>query len=190
VKIGRNCVVGVNSLVTTSLPDGCLAVGAPAKVVKENAYPRPFGTEQRAKFFSRFLADYAVLLGSPASVGGDAPDVAVLDTGGVVFAGLAADDGGAAAERLAGGSGFDTRRVIAIGPGVASAALPEPWTRFDPATRRIAGAADAVSERFLNELRRYGIRFYSRRSGDRYVDWDAEPPSFGGGPESERTSER
>jgi hypothetical protein len=52
------------------------------------------------------------------------------------------------------------------------------------------GAADAASERFLNELRRYGIRFYSRRRGDRYVDWDVEPLSFGGAPESDRTSER
>jgi acetyltransferase-like isoleucine patch superfamily enzyme len=192
VKIGRNCVVGVNSLVTTSLPDGSLAVGSPAKVVKENAYPRPFGPEQRATFFARFLTDYAVLLGSPATVAtGDRADTAVLDPGDVVFAGLAADDGGSGAERLAGSGGLDARRVIAIGNGVAgAAAVPDAWTRFDTTTRRIAGAADAASERFLNELRRHGIRFYSRRRGDRYVDWDVEPPPFGGVPESERTSER
>ncbi len=55
VRIGRNCVIGVNSLVTTSLPDGSLAVGSPAKVIKENAYPRPFTAEQRGRFFREFL---------------------------------------------------------------------------------------------------------------------------------------
>ena len=191
VRIGRNCVVGVNSLVTTSLPDGCLAAGSPAKVIKEGAYPRPFAAEQRARFFAQFLADYAVLLGSPATVAVDeAGGSAVLDAGDVVFAGLGADDGGRAAEALSGPAGLDRRRVIAIGSGVGAAALPDAWTRFDPSSRRIAGAADAASERFLNELRRYGIRFYSRRRGDRYADWDVEPPSFGGAPERDRTSER
>ena len=194
VRIGRNVVVGVNALVTSSLPDGCLAVGSPAKVVKENAYPRPFGAEQRARFFASFLADYATLLGSAAEVATETPDAAVLDTDDVVFAGVSADDGTPATEALASGGGMDLRRVVVIGPGVGSAALPGSWTGFDPGSRRIAGAADAASERFLNELRRYGIRFYSRRQGDRYADWDVEPPSFGGAPEpepqSERTSER
>jgi acetyltransferase-like isoleucine patch superfamily enzyme len=191
VTIGRNCVVGVNSLVTTSLPEGCLAVGSPAKVVKEGAYPRPFGPEQRLKFFARFLTDYAALLGSAAEVTLDeAAETAILDTDEVACAGFAADDGGSAGGRLAGPGGLDVRRVIAIGHGVAGAPLPDRWTGFDTGSRRIAGAADAASERFLNELRRYGIRFYSRRRGDRYADWDVEPPSFVGAPESDRTSER
>jgi acetyltransferase-like isoleucine patch superfamily enzyme len=191
VRIGRNCVIGVNSLITSSIPDGALAVGSPAKVVKENAYPRPFGPEQRAAFFASFLAAYATLLGADAAVSVDeATASAALDTGAVVFVGLAADDGAAAAEQLAGPGGLDGRRVVAIGAGTAAATLPDGWTRFDPASRRIAGAADGASERFLNELRRYGIRFYSRRRGDRYADWDVEPPSFDGAPQSDRTSER
>src|SRR4026209_2911558 len=71
VRIGRNVVVGVNSLVTSSLPDGSLAVGPPAKVIKENAYPRPFGPDQRSAFFASFLADYAALLGTSAVVATD-----------------------------------------------------------------------------------------------------------------------
>jgi hypothetical protein len=189
VRIGRNCVVGVNSLVTTSLPDGSLAVGSPAKVVKENAYPRPFGPEQRARFFGEFLERYAVLLGSEASAtAAEGQGAAVLDTGEVVLAGIAADDGGPEAERLAGPAGLDRRRVLVLGEGVAAAGLPDGWTALDPRARRIRGAADRVSERFVNELRRYGIRFYSRPAGDAYVDWEAAPPSFGA--PSERTSER
>lgn len=35
VTIGKNCVVGANSVVTKSIPDYCVAVGTPAKVIKE-----------------------------------------------------------------------------------------------------------------------------------------------------------
>jgi acetyltransferase-like isoleucine patch superfamily enzyme len=187
VRIGRNCVVGVNSLVTSDVPDGALAVGSPAKVVKENAFPRPFGPEQRARFFDEFLGRYAVLVGSDGAPAGR-DDAVVLDTGAVVFAGIPADDGGPVAERLAGPGGLDGRRLIVVGEGVAGAVLPGGWTGLDPRVRRIRGAADRASERFVNELRRYGIRFYSRPSGEGYVDWEASPPAFAG--QSERTSER
>lgn len=33
-KIGKNCVIGANAVVTTDIPDYCVAVGAPAKVLK------------------------------------------------------------------------------------------------------------------------------------------------------------
>lgn len=34
VKIGKNCVIGANSVVTKDIPDYCVAVGAPAKIIK------------------------------------------------------------------------------------------------------------------------------------------------------------
>lgn len=34
VKIGKNCVIGSNSVVTKDIPDYCVAVGIPAKVIK------------------------------------------------------------------------------------------------------------------------------------------------------------
>ncbi len=33
-SIGRNCVIGANSVVTKDVPDFCIAVGAPARVIK------------------------------------------------------------------------------------------------------------------------------------------------------------
>lgn len=39
VTIGDDVVVGVGSVVTRDLPSGCLAIGAPARVVRKNAYP-------------------------------------------------------------------------------------------------------------------------------------------------------
>ena len=35
VKIGRHCVIGANSVVTKDVPDYCVAVGSPAKVIKK-----------------------------------------------------------------------------------------------------------------------------------------------------------
>lgn len=36
VTIGNNCIVGARSVVTKSIPDNCLAVGNPAKVIRNN----------------------------------------------------------------------------------------------------------------------------------------------------------
>ena len=33
-KIGKNCVIGANSVVTKDIPDYCVAIGAPAKIIK------------------------------------------------------------------------------------------------------------------------------------------------------------
>jgi acetyltransferase-like isoleucine patch superfamily enzyme len=35
VTIGRHCVIGANSVVNSSIPDYCVAVGAPARVVRQ-----------------------------------------------------------------------------------------------------------------------------------------------------------
>lgn len=39
VTIGDNAVIGANSVVTKSIPANCLAVGSPAKVIKQNIHP-------------------------------------------------------------------------------------------------------------------------------------------------------
>lgn len=35
VSIGRNCIIGANSVVTKEIPDYCVAVGSPARVIKK-----------------------------------------------------------------------------------------------------------------------------------------------------------
>lgn len=37
-KIGRNCVIGANSVVTNDIPDYCVAVGSPARVIKRYCF--------------------------------------------------------------------------------------------------------------------------------------------------------
>jgi len=36
VNIGRNCVIGANAVVLTDIPDNCVAVGIPAKIIKRD----------------------------------------------------------------------------------------------------------------------------------------------------------
>ena len=39
-KIGRHCVIGANSVVTKDIPDYCVAVGAPARIIKKYSFNR------------------------------------------------------------------------------------------------------------------------------------------------------
>ena len=34
VHVGKHCVIGANSVVTKSIPDYCIAVGSPARIIK------------------------------------------------------------------------------------------------------------------------------------------------------------
>ena len=165
VRIGRNCVVGVNSLVTSAIPDGALAAGSPAKVLREGAYPRPLDPEARLAFFEQFLADYARILGATATPQRRGDGV-WLQVDGVIYG--------------AGGHPPDADRVVAVTDG-GPAPPTEGMTRFDTRSRHIDGTADAAAERFANELRRYGIRFYSRPVGASYLAWETAPPQFGSG---------
>ena len=36
IRIGKNCVIGANAVVVDDIPDNCLAVGIPARIIKEN----------------------------------------------------------------------------------------------------------------------------------------------------------
>jgi len=58
VKIGDNVVVGAGAIVTRDLPSGCLALGAPAKVVRENCYPRKLAGEEKKQIIQNFLIHF------------------------------------------------------------------------------------------------------------------------------------
>lgn len=169
VRIGRCCVIGVNSLVTSSIPDGALAAGSPAKVIREDAYPRRLEGDRLLGFFEEFAAHYAELLGSSATPARQA-DAVVLDDGDTryLFAASAASASGQT----------DAARCLLLGDGAAQLSDQDGLTTLDTASRYVGGVADAVSERLTNELRRYGIRFYSRPRDGQYVDWEEDPPRF------------
>lgn len=120
VTIGNDVVVGTNSLVTSDLPDGCLAGGSPAKIIREKAYPKPYmGDDAYFAFWMRFASDYDFNLRIPGPTG----DVMLGET------------------------------------------------RFMPKAQVISGPATDETERFRNQCRRYGIRFYARPKNGHYELW-------------------
>lgn len=54
VRIGNNVVIAAVSLVNKDIPDGCLAGGVPAKILRHNAYPKVTDTLQ---FLNHIKAD-------------------------------------------------------------------------------------------------------------------------------------
>jgi acetyltransferase-like isoleucine patch superfamily enzyme len=181
VSIGRNCVIGVNSLVTRRIPDGSLAAGSPARVIKEQAYPRRLTERERREVFEEFLGRYLALLGLPGKPEASGSESLVVGDGGdALYCGYAGPPETASQALADLEERFGSRRVLIVGDGVAGGSVLGAWTRFDTDRRSIDGVADGLSERFSNELRRYGTRFYSRPEGARYADWEAVPPAFEG----------
>lgn len=166
VHIGRNCVIGVNSLVTRDIPDGALAAGSPAKVLRESAFPAPLNAEQQLEFWKEFLRHLGHLLSVDSAPVRIANTRAVLlDTGERIYLATA---GG---EAPMPGDTPRRARTLLIADGASALGDERGWTYLDTATKRIHGAADAHSERLTNELRRYGIRFYSRGVEGSYQNW-------------------
>lgn len=55
VTVGSNVVVAAGSLINRDVPGGCLAGGIPAKVIRENAYPRTLSSEEKLRLFIRIF---------------------------------------------------------------------------------------------------------------------------------------
>ena len=62
VSIGNNVVIGINSIINRSLPDGCFAAGSPCKVIKENVYPKEVSDDELAKMVRGILNDWNTLI--------------------------------------------------------------------------------------------------------------------------------
>lgn len=43
VRVGNNCVVGAGSVVTKDIPNNCIAVGNPARIIKTDIKIKKFG---------------------------------------------------------------------------------------------------------------------------------------------------
>jgi acetyltransferase-like isoleucine patch superfamily enzyme len=58
VEIGENTVVAINSIVNKSLPSGCLAGGNPAKVIKENEYPKQTSSDEQIQIIKSLVNEW------------------------------------------------------------------------------------------------------------------------------------
>jgi acetyltransferase-like isoleucine patch superfamily enzyme len=62
VGIGSNTVVGINSVVDKDIPEGAFAAGIPARVIRENYYPRSLAQDERRTLIETILKDYRELI--------------------------------------------------------------------------------------------------------------------------------
>ena len=60
VTIGDNSVIGINSIINRSLPEGCFAAGSPCKVIKENVYPKKLSEKERSGIVNNILEDWLI----------------------------------------------------------------------------------------------------------------------------------
>lgn len=123
VTIGHDTVVGAGAVVVKSLPPKCLAVGVPAKVVKENCFPKKFSREEKARMIEQFINHFLNNIQRSRHV---------KQSGTKVFIGKTL---------------FDLEKMI------------------------IEGEANELTEKFKNELRRYGVRFRYYNKNRIYTKW-------------------
>jgi acetyltransferase-like isoleucine patch superfamily enzyme len=167
VDIGPDCVVGVGSVVNRDLPAGCLAAGIPAKVIKENAYVHPLAGAARQTFIRDLVRDFGEICTdrhrvefSEASSG---PRARVDN----IWIGYLATFEGAI-PTLDGASAAVVLTDEALEP---ISAAPCPTTVIDLTAKHLDGPATELTERLLNQMRRYGVRFYYEAREGRYLPW-------------------
>jgi UDP-3-O-[3-hydroxymyristoyl] glucosamine N-acyltransferase len=57
VSIGDDVVVAANSLVNSDLPNGCLAAGIPAKIIRDKVYPAVLDREKKMHLLNRLIKE-------------------------------------------------------------------------------------------------------------------------------------
>lgn len=131
VTIGHDTVVGAGAVITKSIPSGSLAVGCPAKVIRENCYPKKLTDEEFRIKMNEFVKHFK-------------DDIADIE--------IQKMYDGPIKQRL-----VFVDRVL---------------TKFDFKNMEIDGPATEGTEKFKNELRRYGIRFrYFVNENSAYERW-------------------
>jgi acetyltransferase-like isoleucine patch superfamily enzyme len=168
VSIGHDCVIGVGSVVTRGVPDGALAAGAPCKVIRENAYPRELSPEERLEKMTGFLRDFATICTDRHRVDLDETALEItLDDDTLIVYRETVDS-----TTLASLRGRGAARLITLAYSEYTGPAIGQETFIDLKHRHIDGVACAVSERLLNQLRRYGTRFYYESASGHYQKWD------------------
>jgi len=134
VTIGERAIIGAGSVVTKSIPDGALAAGSPAKVLRERAYQSLTPTELDdlvdevvAHFHREVVAGFDILTAQPTQRSSHA--------GGSVW--LAVDPDPAQVEAASG-----------LGVGVIDVLGERAW----------AGVSTAATRELAAWLTRYGVR--------------------------------
>lgn len=169
VNIGKNCVIGVNSLVNNDIPDGSLAGGVPAKLIKKNIFPKKISFKQKYDFFQDFLKIFSQICLNKSKVKKYNKSKILslkIDKIDILF------------KEYLERKDINNNQKRSIFIVDTDNSFPDYFinnkanvTIFHLSSKLIYGLSDSLSEQLMSQLRRYGIRFYSRSIGGKYCDW-------------------
>jgi acetyltransferase-like isoleucine patch superfamily enzyme len=157
VTIGDHVTIAANALVLTDMPDGCMAVGNPARPVRRPSdYPYAVTAEHKDTIIREALRDYAAEL-RVKGVRADLASADVLVANGndfqEVIRYVAYDSSG---------SGQSPRATITLSCRKLEAG-ERARCHFDLSERHMDGVASDLSEDFRDFLRRRTIRIFTDR---------------------------
>jgi len=168
VSIGRDCVIGVGSLVTRDIPDGSFAAGIPAKVLKENAYPQPLAGLKRFAFFLDFMRTFSEICSDRWNVNLTSDDTMITAIIGQTLVVYCPEF---VSQQMRRWEASAQVVVLTDNPALDTRKLPTHFTTIDFAVKRLSGPATPLTERLLNQFRRYGVRFNYEAEDGHYVPW-------------------
>jgi hypothetical protein len=141
----------------------------PCKIVRENAYPRELSPGQREEKIRSFLHDFSIVCSDRHEVHWDETSLEITLDGNTLIAYRESLD--LAAFGTLRGRGMSRLILLTYGPLPAPTGAQE--TILTLKHRQIAGPACPISERLLNQLRRYGTRFRYKSPAGHYQPWNA-----------------
>lgn len=169
VAIGKNSVIGAGSVVTRDIPEGCLAAGVPAKIIKENCYPQTLSQADIDEFMAEFLKIFGQILNEKhrTRFSKTKNGVRLSINGNICIHYVYA---------LTKFSGDEKRNIyLFIKPNKERTPLKKlllsKTTLVNLESLKITGFADNSSDQLLNQLRRYGVRFRFENSAGVYCAW-------------------
>lgn len=162
VTIGDDAIVGVGSVVTRSIPAGAMAGGVPAKTIRENAYPRTLSGEERIRFIQEWMLAMLQSLGPEAEASYSAHEDVVEGC---------MEEAVLQYRPSRGRTSPESGRAITLADEDGEAPMPG-QTIINLTGKTVRGVADEKSERVLNQLRRYGIRFRYEAVNGIYRPWE------------------
>lgn len=171
VTIGSNVVISIGSLINRDIPDGVLVGGIPAKVIRENYYPKKLSAEQQDQLVRQILVDYAPLLqykGYLVHFEQKSEHVLVMminESHQIIYS-----------DRVQELEPFiDTTRatILIYFQEDDGCVVPAGSVHFRLDTMQVAGEMDELSEDLRDYLRRKGIKLYTKRKFSSII-----PPSF------------
>lgn len=162
-KIGNNVVISINSVVGGNIPDGALAAGNPARVIKEGMYPQKLSAGKKQAVVKEIFFDYLAALEDKGfnRKNSLSNSIATLSVEYKGFSVLLLQDEDI---RKALGEINAAQRHLIISfneNGDRIDDMSVNWTLFDLSKLTMTGMVDRLAEDLRDYLRRRGIKIFT-----------------------------